>query len=96
MALYLNKFDFPLSKDNLYQVWLDLVSWFWRKFLKIFGVFLLFCYYLSLEKGSVNWRKTWHVPINPSKWCFVDIQREIVHHIDGHILGRVGHSMYLG
>jgi hypothetical protein len=29
-----------------------LVSWFWRRrFLKIFIVFLLFCYYLPLEKG---------------------------------------------
>jgi hypothetical protein len=32
---------------------LKLASWFWRRrFLKIFSVFLLFCYYLPLEKGN--------------------------------------------
>jgi hypothetical protein len=42
MALYLNKLEFPLPKDNLYQVWLILASWFWRRrFFKIFSVFLL-------------------------------------------------------
>jgi hypothetical protein len=30
-----------------------LASWFWkRRFLKIFSVFLLFCYYLPLERGN--------------------------------------------
>jgi hypothetical protein len=52
LALYLNKLEFPSPKDNLYQVWLKLACWFWRKrFLKIFNVFLLFRYYLSLERG---------------------------------------------
>jgi hypothetical protein len=37
----------------LYQVWLKLACWFWRRrFFKIFSVFLLFCYYLPLEKGN--------------------------------------------
>jgi hypothetical protein len=32
---------------------LKLASWFWRRrFLKFFSVFLLFCYYLPLEKGN--------------------------------------------
>jgi hypothetical protein len=31
LALYLNKLDFPSSKDNLYQVLLNLVCWFWRR-----------------------------------------------------------------
>jgi hypothetical protein len=36
----------------LYQVWLNLVCWFWRRwFLNIFSVILLVCYYLPLEKG---------------------------------------------
>jgi hypothetical protein len=36
----------------LYQVWLNLASWFWRRrFSKIFSLFLLFRYYLPLEKG---------------------------------------------
>ena len=52
LALYLNKLEFPSPKDTLYQVWLNLACWFWRRrFLKIFSVFLLFRYYLPLEKG---------------------------------------------
>jgi hypothetical protein len=48
----LNKLEFPVPKDNLYQVWLNLACWFWKRgFLKIFSVFLLFRYYLPLEKG---------------------------------------------
>jgi hypothetical protein len=33
----LNKLEFPLPNDNLYQVWLNLSSWFWRRrfFLKM-------------------------------------------------------------
>jgi hypothetical protein len=26
------KLEFPSSKDNLYQVWLKLACWFWRRF----------------------------------------------------------------
>jgi hypothetical protein len=52
LALYLNKLEFPSPKNNLYQVWLKLACWFWRRwFLKIFNVFLLFRYYLPLERG---------------------------------------------
>jgi hypothetical protein len=37
----------------VYQVWLNLGSWFWRRrYLKIFSVFLLFCYYLPLENAN--------------------------------------------
>jgi hypothetical protein len=28
---YLNKLEFPLPKDNLYQVWFNLACWFWRR-----------------------------------------------------------------
>jgi hypothetical protein len=53
LALYLNNLESPLPNDDLYQVWLKLACWFWRRrFLKIFSVFLLFCYYLPLEKGN--------------------------------------------
>jgi hypothetical protein len=52
MALYLNKLEFPSPKDNLYEVWLNLACWFWRKrLLKFFRSFSLFRYYLPLEKG---------------------------------------------
>jgi hypothetical protein len=50
--LSLNKLESPSPKDDLYQVWLNLACSFWRrKFLKMFSVFLLFCYYLPLEEG---------------------------------------------
>jgi hypothetical protein len=51
---YLNNLEFPLPKDDLYQVWLKLACCFLRRrFLKKkLSVFLLFCYYLPLEKGN--------------------------------------------
>jgi hypothetical protein len=48
----LSKFEFPPPKNNLYQVWLILARWFWkRRYSKIFNVFLLFSYYLPFERG---------------------------------------------
>jgi hypothetical protein len=48
----LNKLKFPSPKDSLYQVWLNLASWFWkRRFFKMFSVVLHICYYLPLERG---------------------------------------------
>jgi hypothetical protein len=32
LALYLNKLELASSKDNLYQVGINLVRWFWRRF----------------------------------------------------------------
>jgi hypothetical protein len=51
LALYLYKLEFPLPKNNLYHVWLNLACWFWRRFLNIFSAFSLFRYYIPLEKG---------------------------------------------
>ena len=51
MTLYLNKFESPAPKNALCQVWLKLAQWFWRRFLNIFKIVLLFSYYLPLEKG---------------------------------------------
>jgi hypothetical protein len=49
----LNKLEFTSHKDNVYQVWLTLASWFWRRrFFKNFSVFLLFRYYLPLERDN--------------------------------------------
>jgi hypothetical protein len=61
LALYLNKLEFPSTKDNLYQVWLILAGWFWR-FLKKFSVFLLFRYHLPLKTGyrlSPSFEQSW-------------------------------------
>jgi hypothetical protein len=52
LALDLYNFILSLPKDDLYQVWLKLACWFWRRwFLKNFSVFLLFHCYLPLGKG---------------------------------------------
>ena len=50
-ALYLNKLESPSPKNALCQVWLKLTQWFWRRFLDIFNIILLFRYYLPLGKG---------------------------------------------
>jgi hypothetical protein len=53
LTLDLYNFEFPLPKDDLYQVLLKLACWFWkRRFLKIFSKFSLFRYYLPLKKVS--------------------------------------------
>ena len=50
--LHLNRFKSPLPKDDLCQVWFKLALLFWRRFFKIFSVFLLFCGYLPLETSN--------------------------------------------
>ena len=51
-TLHLNKLESPSPKDALYQVWLKLAQWFWRRrFLNFINVFSLFRNYLPLEKG---------------------------------------------
>jgi hypothetical protein len=40
----LRNLQFPIPMNDLYQVWLKLACWKRR--------FLLFCYYLPLEKGN--------------------------------------------
>ena len=54
VVLNLYKFEFPLPKDELCQVWLKLAQWFWRgKFLNFVNVFSLFIVIISpLEKGG--------------------------------------------
>jgi hypothetical protein len=50
---FFNKLAFPLPRDNLHEAWLNLACWFWRRrFLKIFSVYLLFCYYLPLKRDN--------------------------------------------
>jgi hypothetical protein len=64
----LNKLEFHSPKDNLYQVWLNLAGWFWRRrFLKnFFSAFSLFRYYIPLERGyPLTWisiTQGWFVP----------------------------------
>ena len=54
LSLSLNNVKFPLPKDDLCQVWLELACWFWRRrFLKTFSAFLVFRYYLPLQRGNL-------------------------------------------
>jgi hypothetical protein len=47
----MNKLQSPLPKDDLYQVWLILAQWFWRRrFLNDPTPFLHFCDYLPFEE----------------------------------------------
>ena len=51
--LHLNKREYTLPKDVLYQVWLKLAQWCWRRrFLNFVNVLSLFRNYLPLEKGG--------------------------------------------
>ena len=72
-ALYLNKFEFPLPKDALGQVWLKLAQWFWRRFFNFVNVFSLFRNYSPLEKGgALHLNKLTIIMYIPStQECFV-------------------------
>ena len=51
VALHLNKFESPSPKDALFQVWLKLAQWFWRRiFFNFVNIFSLYHNYLPLEK----------------------------------------------
>ena len=53
MVLYLNKLESPSPKDALWQVWLKLSKWLWRRrFFNFVNVFSLLSNYLPLEKGG--------------------------------------------
>jgi hypothetical protein len=61
LALYLNKLDLPSPKDNLYQGWLDLAGWFWKKrFLKNFQCIFTLALLSPLGEGlSPFFEQTW-------------------------------------
>jgi hypothetical protein len=49
----MNKPESPLPKDDLWQVWLKLAQWFWRRrFLKDPAPFLHFCDYLPFGEDQ--------------------------------------------
>ena len=52
VALHINKYESPLPKNGLCQVWLKLAQWFLRRrFLNFVNIFSPFRNYLPLEKG---------------------------------------------
>ena len=69
VTIHLKKFEFPLSKNALCQVWLKLAQQFWRRrFLNFVYVFSLFCNYLPLEKHVALYLKKLESPF-PRMLC---------------------------
>jgi hypothetical protein len=69
LALDLYIVEFPLPKDDLWQVWVKLACWIWRRFFLKFSKFLLFCYYLLLGKGVVLQLYNSELPLPKNDWC---------------------------
>ena len=70
VALHLNKLESPPLKDVLCKVWLKLTKLFWiRRFLNIFNIILIFCYYLPLEKGVALHLKKLESPSSKDTLC---------------------------
>ena len=82
-ALHMNKLESPSPKNALWQVWLKVAQWFWRRFFFLI-VFLLICHYLPLEKGRTrpSFEQTW---ISFTQICivpdFVDIGSVVLENI---------------
>ena len=50
---FLNNLESPSPKDALWQVWLKLAQWFWRRqSLNFVKVYLLFCKLFPRGKGQ--------------------------------------------
>jgi hypothetical protein len=47
LALYLNKLEFPSPMGDMYQVWLKLASWFWRRLKTFQCIFTLLLIIIS-------------------------------------------------
>ena len=71
MALHLNIFESHSSKDTLCQVWLKLDQWFWRRFLKVVNLFLLFPNYLPFGKGMALHLNKFESPSSKNTLCQV-------------------------
>ena len=71
VALHLQQIESPLPKDALCQVWLKLVLWFCRRFLNVVNVFLLFHYYLPMEKGMAFHSNKLDFPLPKDALCQV-------------------------
>ena len=71
-VLHLNKLDSPSPKDALWQVWLKMAKWLWRRrFLNFVNVFSLFCNYLPLEKGGALHLNKFESPLSKDAFCEV-------------------------
>ena len=71
-SLHLYKLEFPSPKDVLCQVWLKLAHCSWRRrYFNFVNVFLLFCYYLPLEKGGALHLNKLELPLPKDALCQV-------------------------
>ena len=62
----------PRHPKMLYQIWLILAQWFWRRgFFNFVNVFSRFCNYLPLEKGGVLRLKKHESPSPKNALCQV-------------------------
>ena len=64
VALHSNKYEFPSPKDGMCQFWLKLAEWFRRReSLNFVNVFLLFHFYLPLERDIALYLKNRGSPL---------------------------------
>ena len=70
MILHLNKFESPPSKNAMFQIWLKLAQWFWRrKFLKYFQYNSKISLFSPFEEGhGPYFEQTW-IPF--TNGCFM-------------------------
>ena len=72
LPLNLNNLIFPWPNDNLYQVWLKLVCWFWRRrFFNDPTPFLHFCNYLPFEEDLALYLNNLEFPLPKDDLCQV-------------------------
>ena len=65
VALHSNKYEFPSPKDGMCQFWLKLAEWFRRReSLNFVNVFLLFYFYLPLERDIAPYLKNRGSPLS--------------------------------
>ena len=73
--LRLNKLESPLSKDGLFQIWLKLAQWSWRRSYKIrCSIFAIRNYLPFLKRTGHFVRTTW---ITSTEECFLPSSVEI-------------------
>ena len=80
LVLYLSKFESPLPKDALYQVWLILAKWFWRrggsceKFMKTTmpttTMMMTDTGHIVSRKAPLSFRVRWAKKHWQLLWCF--------------------------
>ena len=74
-TLRLNKLESPLSKDGLFQIWLKLAQWSWRRSYKIRWCIFAIRNYLPFWKRTGHFvRTTW---ITSTQECFLPSSVEI-------------------